>query len=1154
MARAQNNPALITVHAIILLTLGWSGLFCLSANPRSLPRDESVRQKYFRLTESIVTASPDSQISALQFFLLSQPQFERIYFKLLERYQARARVREAQAYFQALATNPTYQRNSLWALARIAIMEDDAPTALDLFSRALRLGTPSPALLRDFIEFDMQQAEAFNGFAILKALKLNPENQKIVAALYNYQRLHFARQKLDFARVHQAFREIPAKTSHDPVLLHAWGDNFYRQKLYPFADSLWRLGLELARGNNDLESQALFLTNLGMVANAGRKSSLALSYYDSAYALAGRTDDLFNRQRVLGFHSIISYARSRYNEYAALAEEAGQVAILIGAWNFAATWFLNAGQAFYELGRFNDALQAYEKSEQYARRVNNQDLLIRVKLKKAELYSYLDLNDIARRILQEAYKLSEQKQLVELSLRAQVKLAEILLAEGNYIAARAHYKRFNEFLEQTNSFPLEHHDILAKLADTYRGEKDEKQAMEYYRQAQENARASNAEAYVAWYGLELAIGDMNRGKVSEAIQQLNEVLAIAKKVDDEFPEMLSRVYLELGDAWQKTRDFNKAVVAYSRAANLIESTITDIRVDALRIGYFSEKSRVYRRLAETFFKRHELRATRPDLDSLFYYAQMTQGRALYDLRYLRQPPQAGKAANKAMEQEYRHARAQLESIQRAIRLDPGKFEFLREQWELARYSLVAQRLRLVEEYGATEETPHIGARSLAVVQDLLKRHDLGLLLYQIADETSYVVAVVGERARVVSLKVRPDSLSALVDSLVTPFHEAGEETISQTPFRAGLAHRLYRLLIEPVEKKLHLPERLLIVPDLALLNLPFEMLLTAAPSQQEYLPTHEPAYADDFWAQQHTIFYSPTISLLQKPAPVEFLPSCVVVFANPFTEVAAIVDTSRLRSGLRFDPLPFSEEEARRIAGVYPATVQHLRAVATESKFHDEAQNALRRKVFHIASHAYVDTTFDAFTGLVLAAGKDSTDDGMLMGYEIADLQLTCDLIVLSACKTGSGKLVAGEGVLGLPRLFLGTGTKSVLMTLWQVYDQFPAVLMPEFYEQFLNDQYAKADALARARRALLDGKLEDKTKPDGIHYQHPFFWATFVMYGDPGINRGLSTTAKIALLSGALLFAALLLVGIYYLYAKRLPGIRQLAPLRNWLSPVKFN
>ncbi len=107
--------------------------------------------------------------------------------------------------------------------------------------------------------------------------------------------------------------------------------------------------------------------------------------------------------------------------------------------------------------------------------------------------------------------------------------------------------------------------------------------------------------------------------------------------------------------------------------------------------------------------------------------------------------------------------------------------------------------------------------------------------------------------------------------------------------------------------------------------------------------------------------------------------------------------------------------------------------------------------------------------------------------------------MTLSACETGLGQLAQGEGVLGLPRLFLRAGAQSVLMTLWPVHDEFASHLMPEFYDQFLNHKLSKAEALAEAKRSALHAKIKDH----GVYYQHPFFWAPFVLYGDPGVSRG---------------------------------------------------
>jgi CHAT domain-containing protein len=121
------------------------------------------------------------------------------------------------------------------------------------------------------------------------------------------------------------------------------------------------------------------------------------------------------------------------------------------------------------------------------------------------------------------------------------------------------------------------------------------------------------------------------------------------------------------------------------------------------------------------------------------------------------------------------------------------------------------------------------------------------------------------------------------------------------------------------------------------------------------------------------------------------------------------------------------------------------------------------------------------------------------MGYELRNLRLKSDLITLSGCETGCGRLVGGEGVLGLPRLFLKSGARSVLMTLWKVDDRFASMLMPGFYDNFINRGMSKAEALCMAKRTVLSRAVESREE---ALYAHPFYWASFVLYGDPGSAR----------------------------------------------------
>jgi CHAT domain-containing protein len=310
------------------------------------------------------------------------------------------------------------------------------------------------------------------------------------------------------------------------------------------------------------------------------------------------------------------------------------------------------------------------------------------------------------------------------------------------------------------------------------------------------------------------------------------------------------------------------------------------------------------------------------------------------------------------------------------------------------------------------------------------------------------------------------------------------------------------------------------------------MLLFQPPEATEYKLDDFPSYAEQFLLNRYSIVYSPTTWLSQQESDLVSKNPNVLVLANPFDSKPRPAQDNLLlssRAGWRSSILWFAENEADSIEKIYPRTKVYRRNKATKGVFEQEAQN---HQLLHFATHAFVDTVFAAFSGLVLATTDDTLDDGLLMGYEIADLYLDADLVTLSACETGRGEKVAGEGVLGLPRLFLGAGAKQVLMTLWKVDDKFTSELMPKFYDNYLNGKLSKAEALSFAKRDI----LRKPVKQNGVYYEHPFYWASFTLYGDPGKKGGSLGSFLILAIS---LTLATTILGIIFLFkvGRKKPG-----------------
>jgi len=162
-----------------------------------------------------------------------------------------------------------------------------------------------------------------------------------------------------------------------------------------------------------------------------------------------------------------------------------------------------------------------------------------------------------------------------------------------------------------------------------------------------------------------------------------------------------------------------------------------------------------------------------------------------------------------------------------------------------------------------------------------------------------------------------------------------------------------------------------------------------------------------------------------------------------------------------------------------------LGAGATESDFKKLPLGEFR--ILHLAVHGVANTAFPDRAALVLGGSADSGEDGLLQVREIRDLSLHAELVTLSACDTGSGKLLGQEGIASLERAFLLAGAKSVIASLWPADDTFTIALMKRMYQHLANG----ADKGSAIRQAKLDLLKEFGNQA------LPIYWAGFTLVGD---------------------------------------------------------
>jgi CHAT domain-containing protein len=198
------------------------------------------------------------------------------------------------------------------------------------------------------------------------------------------------------------------------------------------------------------------------------------------------------------------------------------------------------------------------------------------------------------------------------------------------------------------------------------------------------------------------------------------------------------------------------------------------------------------------------------------------------------------------------------------------------------------------------------------------------------------------------------------------------------------------------------------------------------------------------------------------------------------------------RGGLRLVRLEDSDREVRQVAGLFPPSSSRLllRDDAREAEL-KRSTDLRRARYVHFATHGLLDERDPQYSGLVLTLERGtketSPEDGLFQVYEIFGLELSADLVVLSACQSGLGKEIRGEGLVGLTQAFFYAGAPSVMVSLWSVADRSTADLMVSFYGQLAAGS-GKAEAL---RQAKLELRRNER-------FGHPYYWAPFVLVGRP--------------------------------------------------------
>ena len=371
--------------------------------------------------------------------------------------------------------------------------------------------------------------------------------------------------------------------------------------------------------------------------------------------------------------------------------------------------------------------------------------------------------------------------------------------------------------------------------------------------------------------------------------------------------------------------------------------------------------------------------------------------------------------------------------------------------------------------------------SVKDVQNLLK-DDEALIEYFTGDSTIYAFLVKTNSFNIIEIK-RDSLFSENVVNLQKAIfscrvlQDCSEQIkIKSAKAIANSSHELYNLLIKPIEK-FSLPDNLIIIPDGLLGYISFELLVKKKPTD----PTLYNTYS--YLLHDHFISYSYSATLLRemKKENLNKTTNTLVAFAPLFEDASKDTTIEEVRANLV--PLRYNIPEVEKICSLIDCE-KFIGTKATEEAFIDNCQNS---KIVHIATHGKADDQVGDYSYLAFAKITDSTENKILFNRDIYNLKINADLVVLSACETGIGELMEGEGIISLARGFSYAGAKSIVTSLWNVNDKSTMAIMENFYGNLKKGE-AKDIALTNAKRKFIY---------DNPEKAHPFYWAPFIPIGN---------------------------------------------------------
>ncbi|MFL6216846.1 MAG: CHAT domain-containing tetratricopeptide repeat protein [Blastocatellia bacterium] len=877
---------------------------------------------------------------------------------------------------------------------------------------------------------------------------------------------------------------------------------------------LFNQALPLRRASGDRVGEVGTLNNIGMAYGYMGDWPKALDFFDQSRKVLAALGDVRKEASLLNNQCVIHSDLGEYKKAIDLCQQSLSIRRQLNDRSSEATVLNNMGTAYSGLGDYQKALDLYTQAQ-----------VIHKQLGPAQSDA-IALNNIGW-----VYgTLGEYQKAIDFYNQA----LEIFRAAGdqyregnvlNNIAVNyADLKDFRKALEINQRAlalrrAMNNRDgeavSLNNIASCYTNLGEKQQALDYFNQSVALHRAVGNRRQMASALKNVGALYRELGEPQKALDCFNEALEISRAIGDPNNEAgvlahMARLERDRGNLIEARRRIEAALAA-------VESLRVNVKSYQLRAAFFASVRKSHEFYVDLLMRMHKQQPSAGFDAAALQASERGRARSLLEMlaeasseiregvdpsllereRLLRQAI-SDKADGQMRLLSSKHTEEQAATAAKEINTLTTDYE-----------QTQAQIRQISPRYAALTEPAPLTLEALQ--HDLLDEQTL-LLEYALGEEKSFLWAVTPASIQSFELPKRAEIEEAArrVYELLTARNQSPigetpeqrrkriEQAATDYPQAAAL---LSRMLLGPVAAELQ-NKRLVIVGEGMLQYTAFAALPTPRPGA-----VSSPLIAD------HEIITLPSASVLaalrreiggRKPAD-----KAVAVFADPVfdsddprigrasksrataaSETTGDVNRSATELGLRgFVRLRFSRQEADQIMRLVPESKKLEAVDFAANRAAATSPELARYAIVHFATHGLINNHHPELSGVVLSLVDEQghAQNGFLRLYDIYNLKLQADLVVLSACQTALGKEIKGEGLVGLTRGFMYAGTPRVVASLWQVDDRATSEFMGRFYEAMLKQGLRPAAALRAAQVSMWKDK----------RWMAPHYWAAFTLQGE---------------------------------------------------------